>query len=80
MNDDLKDLIAAQAADYYVARSGGHSTADEDREFLEWLRTSPLHVAEYMAIVRIAKDAANATRQSVGSLDELLKVMLANAD
>lgn len=59
---DLKNLIAAQAADYFVTRSAGHGNAAHDQEFLEWLRTSPVHVAEYMAIAQIAKDARSAAR------------------
>src|SRR6185312_5784850 len=54
--EQLRDLIAEQAAEFYVAHLAGDRTRDQEQEFLRWLRTSPLHVAEYMSIAGIAKD------------------------
>lgn len=71
-DNDLRNLIAAQAADYFVTRSAGRGSEADDLQFLEWLRTSPVHVAEYMAIARVAKDARKAAKALNVSLDELV--------
>lgn len=68
---DVKDLIAAQAAEYYVARRAGDVTASDDQEFLEWLRASPTHVAEYLAVAGLAKEMRGATSRIDASLDTL---------
>ena len=54
--EQLRDLIAEQAAEFYVAHRSGDLTREQEQEFLRWLRTSPLHVAEYLSIAGIAKD------------------------
>lgn len=55
---ELRDLIASQAADFYVERRAMEATESENRKFLEWLRASPLHVAEYLAVAGLAKEIA----------------------
>jgi len=54
--EQLRDLIAEQAAECYVAHRAGDLSREQEQEFLRWLRTSPLHVAEYLSIAGIAKD------------------------
>jgi len=70
-HDQVRDLIAAQAADYFVARRGGNVSEQEDREFLFWLRTSPVHVAEYLAIAGLAKEVPGAARRLDLSIEKL---------
>ncbi|HTO42097.1 MAG TPA: FecR domain-containing protein [Rhizomicrobium sp.] len=54
--EQLRDLIAEQAAEFYVAHRSGDLSREQEQEFLRWLRTSPLHVAEYLSIASIARD------------------------
>jgi transmembrane sensor len=54
--EQLRDLIAEQAAEFYVAHRANDLTREQEQEFLRWLRISPLHVAEYLSIAGIAKD------------------------
>ncbi len=54
--EQLRDLIAEQAAEFYIAHRAGDLSREQEQEFLRWLRTSPLHVAEYLSIAGIAKD------------------------
>jgi len=54
--EQLRDLIAEQAAEFYVAHRSGDIGREQEQQFLRWLRTSPLHVAEYLSIAGIARD------------------------
>ncbi|HEY4126199.1 MAG TPA: DUF4880 domain-containing protein, partial [Rhizomicrobium sp.] len=54
--EQLRDLIAEQAAEFYIAHRAGDLSREQEQEFLRWLRTSPLHVAEYLSIAGLAKD------------------------
>lgn len=53
-DDRIRDLIAQQAADWFVANRAG-LTDRERAEFSAWLQTSPLHVQEYLAVSTIAR-------------------------
>ncbi|HUJ25487.1 MAG TPA: FecR domain-containing protein [Myxococcales bacterium] len=70
----LRNLIGQQAADWFVANRAGLS-ARESREFDAWLKTSPVHVEEYLALMSMTRDlraASGRLQASVGSLDELI--------
>lgn len=68
----MRELIAQTAAEWYVAhREGGLSEAQRS-EFMRWLRSSPLHVAEYLAVAGMAHDIGEAARQHPASRDALL--------
>ena len=71
-DDALRRLIAGQAAEWHVAHAGCVLDPQRAREFMRWLRTSPIHVAEYLAIAAIAKDVSRAARDSTESLQDLL--------
>lgn len=68
----MRDLIAEQAADYFVAHRDGALNAEQEQEFLRWLRTSPLHVAEYLGVAELARDVGGAATQIAVPLDELI--------
>jgi ferric-dicitrate binding protein FerR (iron transport regulator) len=42
--------VAERAAEWLVRLTD--ATADEKREFMDWLRQSPLHVREFMLVAR----------------------------
>jgi transmembrane sensor len=71
-DEHLRDLIAGQAADYFVAHREGGLSAEQEQEFLRWLRTSPLHVAEYLGVAELARDVDGAATQIAAPLDELI--------
>jgi transmembrane sensor len=50
---ELRDLVAEQAADWFVANRESPTPASK-AAFVEWLRTSRLHVEEYLAIAGLA--------------------------
>jgi transmembrane sensor len=55
-DDQIRTAIAQQAADWLVANQSGSVGQKEHREFMEWLRTSPVHVREYLRLGAIAHD------------------------
>lgn len=68
----LRELIAEQAAEWYVAHRDGALGTLQQNAFMRWLRTSPIHVAEYLAIAGVARDIGDAARQNTTSLPQLL--------
>lgn len=70
--ENLRELIAEQAAQWHVAHQQGGLGPQQAREFMDWLRTSPVHVAEYLIVAGIARDVADAARESTASLEDLL--------
>ncbi|MGH8159788.1 MAG: FecR family protein [Rhodanobacter sp.] len=68
----LRQLMAEQAAAWYLANRDGELAPQQIHEFTYWLRSSPLHIAEYLAIARIAVDVADAARLDKTPLEQLL--------
>jgi transmembrane sensor len=70
-NGRVRGLIAQEAADWFVANRAGLA-AEQRHTFATWLKASPVHVEEYLAVSVIARDLRAACEDSQGSLDELL--------
>lgn len=71
-DETLRKLVAEQAAEWHVAQSEGKLSPQLARDFMAWLRTSPTHVAEYLAIESVAKDLSESTCSSKASWRDLL--------
>ena len=69
--NQVRSLIAQDAADWFVASRAG-LTADERNAFATWLKASPVHVEEYLALEVIGRDLRRACEVSQYSVDELL--------
>jgi transmembrane sensor len=67
----VRSLIAQEAADWFVANRAG-LTANERNGFAAWLRASPVHVEEYLALSVIARDLRAACEAPQNSIDDLL--------
>lgn len=67
----VRSLIAQEAADWFVANRAG-LTANERNGFAAWLRASPVHVEEYLALSVIARDLREACEAPQYSVDDLL--------
>ena len=50
--EHVRELAAQDAADWYQANRDGLD-ATQERQFQEWLRKSPVHIREYLAITAI---------------------------
>jgi transmembrane sensor len=71
-NDErVRGLIAQEAADWFVANRAGLAARERD-SFAVWIKTSPVHVEEYLALSVMARDLRAACEDPQGSIDELL--------
>jgi transmembrane sensor len=72
VNDErVRNLIAQEAADWFVANRAGLSTK-ERQTFATWINASPIHVEEYLALSAIAGDLREACEDSQGDLEGLV--------
>jgi transmembrane sensor len=70
-DEKIRELIAEQAAEWHVAHSEGALSPQQASAFMHWLRISPTHVAEYLAIAALARDVSEAARHSTASVLDL---------
>jgi transmembrane sensor len=70
-DEPLRDLIAEQAAAWFVTNRAGLS-ATEQEDFVVWLKASPVHVEEYLGLAGVAKDLRDACADSASSIDSLV--------
>jgi transmembrane sensor len=70
-DDQVRVAITAQAAEWFAAHRGGALDEHRRAAFFAWLKTSPLHIEEYLAVAAIESDLAAATADSTLSLDAL---------
>jgi transmembrane sensor len=79
-NDDrLRNLIAQQAADWFVANRAELS-AREREDFAAWLKASPAHVEEYLGLAAIARDLPEACAEPEIPVDALVAAARAADD
>jgi transmembrane sensor len=78
-DEELGELISQRAADWFVANREG-LTPDLRKAFIEWLKTSPVHVEEYLAITAIGRDLREACGASAPPIDALLARARSEAD
>lgn len=72
-DDEVRTLIARQAADWFMAQREGSLGASERRAFDEWLLASPLHVEEYLGVTAVALALPTAADDPESPLDALLE-------
>lgn len=71
------ELIAETAAHWYLAHREGELSPAERKEFLRWLRASPVHVREYLAIARLNPELGMAAQHVELPTHALLEAALA---
>jgi transmembrane sensor len=69
---EVRAVIAEQAGEWFIANQAGELTEDESAAFLAWLKSSPLHVKEYLEIARIARGWIDAVRDPQVPLERFL--------
>jgi transmembrane sensor len=67
----VRDLIAQQSADWFVANRAGLSAGERDA-FVSWLKASPVHVEEYLALAGVARDLRQARSASPDSVEAIV--------
>jgi transmembrane sensor len=70
-NELIRDAIAEQAAEWCVKNQAGPLADRERAQFIDWLRSSPLHVEEYLAIATILRDLPVAPAHAAPSWHEV---------
>jgi transmembrane sensor len=70
--DEVRLIVAKQAADWFVNNRSAVAEEQERVTFMNWLRTSPLHVEEYLRIAAISRDLQAVAADPRVSLEELL--------
>jgi transmembrane sensor len=79
-NEQVRANIAEQAGAWFVENRGGPLDAAARVDFTEWLRASPVHVQEYLAVAVLSRDLPAATSDARTSLESLLAAAHADAD
>ena len=69
--DQVRSLIAQDAADWFVASRAGLTDHERNR-FATWLKASPVHVEEYLALEIIGRNLREACEESESFVDQLL--------
>lgn len=67
----IRALIAEQAAEWFVENDASTLDAAQSAALVDWLRTSPLHVEEFLRVAGIARDLDSAGA-GLGSLEDLI--------
>jgi transmembrane sensor len=70
-DERLRDFIAQQAADWFMANRGEPSVRERE-DFADWLKASPLHVEEYLGIAAVARELPEAGSASESSIDSIV--------
>jgi transmembrane sensor len=75
----VRELTTRQAAEWFIANRGGLG-ACQRADFTAWLKASPVHIEEYLALSVVARDLRAACALSQDSLDELIARARAEPD
>jgi len=67
----IRELVMQQSADWFVANRAGLA-AKEREAFMSWLRASPLHVEEYLAIARVDRGLRSAAAGAEDSIEAIV--------
>jgi transmembrane sensor len=79
-NERLRELVAEEAATWFVENREGTLTAQQEEEFMQWLQTSPVHVAEYLAISGVGRDIGGVAKSVDTPLADLVHRVAAESN
>ena len=65
----VRSAIAEEALDWFVRNRGGMLSNDERPAFSAWLKSSPLHVEEYLRTAAMAQNL----RAAISTMDMILR-------
>ena len=63
-DEQVRAAIAEQAGDWFVANDEGPLDARDSAALAAWLKTSPVHVEEFLGVSVIARDLREAAHRS----------------
>jgi transmembrane sensor len=70
-DQQIRAPIAEQAAEWFVEHDASPLDATESAALVDWLKTSPLHVEEFLRVAGIARDL-DAAAAGLGSVEDLI--------
>jgi transmembrane sensor len=70
-DEQVRDALAAQAAEWFVINRRAPGSAERE-EFLNWLKSSPTNVEEYLGVAQVAQDLM-ASAPAASEIDALVE-------
>lgn len=70
-DEQIRLAIAEQASEWFIENRGGPLDREARARFMAWLKASPVHVGEYLAIAGLARDLDAAVNTSELPLEPL---------
>ena len=70
--EQVRAIIAEQAGEWFVANDQGPLDAQDSASLAAWLKTSPLHIEEFLGVSAIARDLKQARTDPEYSLEAIL--------
>ena len=70
--EQVRAAIAEQAGEWFVASDEGSLNARDSETLAAWLKTSPVHIEEFLGVSAIARDLKEARTDPEYSLDAIL--------
>jgi len=70
--EQVRAAIAEQAGEWFVANDEGPLDAQDSAALAAWLKTSPVHIEEFLGVSTIARDLKEARTDSEYSLEAIL--------
>src|SRR4051812_27386085 len=70
--EQVRAAIASQAAEWFVAHRAGELSDARREDFIDWLRASPVHTQEYLALTGLAQDLGRAASRFTAPVDALI--------
>ena len=70
--DKVRATIAEQAGEWFVANEEGSLDARDSAALAAWLKTSPVHIEEFLGVSAIARDLKEARTDPEYSLEAIL--------
>lgn len=78
--EPMRQWVAAQALEWFIAHRSGALSEAERQEFIDWLRASPAHAREYLGLTGFVKDVGEAASAIATSAEELVASARAESD
>jgi transmembrane sensor len=71
-NEKIRAAIAEQAGDWFVGHDDGSPDVQDSADLAAWLKTSPVHIEEFLGVSVIARDLREARTHPEYSLEAIL--------
>ena len=77
--DQVRIAAAGQAAEWFIANQVPAPDHPQRAAFVAWLKSSPIHIEEYLGVALVARDLRMAADDSDETLESLLELARADA-